>query len=123
MGFTGNGRKEKNKMKILYLTLKKEPFKVMVTGEKQVEIREKTRWMTLRLYDRNGRERKYDAVKFVNGYGKNKPYFIAKYLGFETIFGADVTYSNGFHLEVNKESWMINLGGIIESGNLKSSEA
>ncbi len=110
-------------MKLLYLTLKKEPFEVMVTGEKQVEIREKSKWMNMRLYDRNGHEKKYDAVKFVNGYGKNNPYFIAKYLSFETIFGADVTYSNEFHLEVNKESWLINLGEIIESGNLKSSEA
>jgi hypothetical protein len=106
-------------MKILQLTLKKAPFNVMVTGEKQVEIREKSRWMIMRLYDRNGSERKYDAVKFVNGYGKNRPYFIVEYLGFETIFGADITYSNGFHLKIDNEVWKIDLGKILETGNLR----
>jgi hypothetical protein len=110
---------KQNLLKILHLTLKKAPFDVMVTGEKQVEFREKSKWILLRLFNPDGSKRHYDAVKFTNGYGKKRPYFIAKYLGFETIFGADVVYSNGFRLEIHGESWMISLGEIIEIGNLR----
>jgi len=106
-------------MTTLTLTIKKAPFDVMVTGEKNFEIREKSRWMTMRLYDRNGQERKYDFVKFTNGYGKDKPYFIAEFEGFDTIFQIYTTFSNGFRLDLAGEYWRINLGEVVEAGNLR----
>jgi hypothetical protein len=106
-------------MKILQLTLKKPPFEVMVTGEKHFEIREKSRWMTMRLYDKDGYQKTYDLIKFVNGYGKNRPYFIAKYLDFCTIYCMDEAFSNGLKLKFNDEKWIIYFGEIIEIGNLE----
>ncbi len=106
-------------MKILLLTLKKEPFEVMITGEKNYEIREFTPWILTRLYERNGSRKNYDVVRFSNGYRKDSPYFIAEFKGFETIFSMQDTFSNGFHLEFHDERIKINLGVIIEMGNLK----
>jgi hypothetical protein len=106
-------------MKILHLTLKRKPFEVMITGEKFFEIREKGKWINSRLFDENGNPKVYDLIKFVNGYGKDKPYFVAEWNGFGTCCGMDNTFSNGFHLEFNDERWIIYFGKIIEKGNLK----
>lgn len=105
-------------MKILHLTLKKAPFEVMVTGEKNFEIRGKSRWMTMRLYDRDGWGKEYDLIKFTNGYGKNRPYFVAKYEGVVTVYHVHEIFSNGFRLDLDGEYWCIYLGEIIERGNL-----
>ena len=109
-------------MKVLYLTLKKAPFEVMITGEKQYEIREKGSWINSRLFNPDGSKRQYDVIKFTNGYGKNRPYFIALYLGVCEISLMNEFFSNGFQLEFYDPSnprWMINLGEILETGNLK----
>ena len=58
------------------MSLKKPPFEVMVTGEKKVEIRLVTPWMTSRLVDiKTGKDKTYDLVEFTNGYGDDKPKF------------------------------------------------
>lgn len=106
-------------MTTLTLTLKKAPFDVMITGEKDYEIREKSRWMAQRIYDQDGRKRKYDFVKFTNGYGKDKPYFIAEFNGFGMVHHIDRTFSNGFHLKIDGEYLCIILGKVVETGNLK----
>ena len=108
-------------MKILHLSLKKEPFDVMVTGEKKKEFRKYSKWIQSRLFDKDNNIKKYDLVKFVNGYGKDKPYFICK---FDSVVRADVDiyikYSNGLTIsELEKSDYVIELGEIIESGNLK----
>lgn len=105
-------------MKTLHLTLKKAPFEVMVTGEKTFEIREQSSWINTRLFYPDGTPRTYDLIKFVNGYGKDKPYFIAEYKGFDNCNGITWTFSNGFHLEFKEDRWFIYLGKIIEKGNL-----
>lgn len=70
------------KLKILHLSLKKEPFEVMVTGEKNQEFRKPTKWILSRLYNKDGTPKHYDVVKFTNGYGKDKPQFVCEYKGF-----------------------------------------
>lgn len=102
-------------MKILHLTLKKEWFDIMVTGEKTLEFRKPTDWINSRLLGN-----KYDIVKFTNGYGADKPYFIAKFIGFATakaVFDT-CTYSNGLSVRVEAGDKIINIGEIIERGNL-----
>ncbi len=106
-------------MRILYLTLKKAPFEVMVTGEKNFEIREKSKWIESRLFDEKGYMRYYDAIKFVNGYGKDKPYFMARYLGCGPGVCCGKHFSNGFYLKPQDDVWIIWLGNIIETGNLE----
>lgn len=109
-------------MKILHLTLSKKPFEVMVTGEKNEEFRVGSDWIRSRLIDKKDKWKNYDAIKFVNGYGKDKPYFICKYDGFMECY-MDVAireYSNGLKVEgIGKGDFIIYCGEIIEKGNLK----
>lgn len=64
-------------MKTLQLTIKKQWFNLILSGKKTEEYREiKEYWITrLTLYPfRGGYEmKKFDAVQFINGYGKDKP--------------------------------------------------
>src|SRR6056300_1026422 len=64
--------------KILHLTLKKSWFELMVSGEKTTEFRKPSDWIKQRLVDKE-----YELVRFVNGYGSDKPFFVAKYLGYK----------------------------------------
>ena len=94
----------------------------MVTGEKQEEFRAGSNWIRSRLVDSLDNEKEYDVIKFVNGYGKDKPYFICEYGGFMECY-MDVTkreYSNGLTIiGIGKGDFIIYCGDIIESGNLK----
>ena len=101
--------------RILHLTLKKLPFDVMITGEKRIEYRVSSKWIKSRLEDKD-----YELIKFVNGYGNDKPYFFSKYEGWEIeMFDNVINYSNGLIVESNKGTIKIKLGEIIEKGNLK----
>ena len=103
-------------MKILKLTLKKEPFDVMITGEKKNEYRNNSEWMRSRLYDQMGKKRYYDFVEFTNGYGKDRPKFTVKFKGFEKIYKVNKKYSNGlvvFYPKCKNGYFKIMLGDII----------
>lgn len=98
----------------------------MITGEKQIEYRDNTKWIFSRLYkkeiSKTGLEyftpKKYDFVKFTNGYGKDKPYFIAEF-----VFHASLThsgyekYSNGLEVLLTPGMHVIKIGRIIEKNN------
>ena len=102
-------------MKTLFLSLQKSPFEVMITGEKVKEYRKPSKWILSRLVNKT-----YDNAKFVNGYGNDKPYFIAEYINYE--FANDnyiLTYSNGLIVNVEIGDVIINLGKIIDVGNIK----
>lgn len=103
---------------ILNLTLHRSAFEVMVTGEKRLEFRKPGKWINSRLYRKDGSKKPYDLIKFVNGYGSDKPYFICKYLGFDYEYGTFV-YSNGLEVEVSND-YAIKCGEIIEVGNWKT---
>lgn len=96
--------------------LSKEPFDVMVTGEKTTEFRKPSKWILSRIEGKN-----FEVVKFVNGYGKDNPYFIAKFRGWEKeINPYEVTYSNGLRVKSDVGTIKIYIGEIIEKGNLSS---
>lgn len=104
---------------ILHLSLVKDAFDVMVTGEKPEEYRSPTRWIKVRLYAKDFSRKDYGLVKFVNGYGFDKPYFIAEFNGFEYAKIAEVKqYSNGLSVCILKGDIIIKLGKIVERGNL-----
>ena len=101
---------------ILPLTLKKEAFEVMVTGEKKMEFREPSEWIYSRICNT-----RYTHIKFVNGYGDHRPFFIVELNGWGVTGESDTEwfqYSNG--LKVSVEPWdvVIHLGNIIKTGNL-----
>ena len=108
-------------MKILYLSLKKDPFDVMVTGEKTKEYRKFSKWIKSRLFDNNGNPKIYDLVKFVNGYGSDKPYFICKFDGvIQCDNTINIEFSNGLSISgLTEDDYIIKLGKIVEVGNLK----
>lgn len=111
------------KSKVLLLNLKREPFEVMVTGEKKVEYREIKEWMRSRLFDKNGNPKQYDYVKFILGYSNDNPFFYAPFLGFEELKEVDETYSNGLHVKFNDEKYGIKLGEPIKIGNMRLEES
>ena len=99
---------------ILYLTLKKPQFQVTSIGEKKTEYRRHSAWIKSRLENRN-----YDVVKFVNGYGSDKPYFIVQFLGYQIETKSHtIKYSNGLTVNVTKGDYSITLGEIVEKGNI-----
>lgn len=100
--------------RILHLTISKMPFEVMVTGEKSTEYREPSKWILSRLQGKD-----YDLIKFVNGYGSDKPYFIAKFRGWEIETNPySVEFSNGLKVTTKKGTVKIYAGEIVERGNL-----
>lgn len=66
-------------MKVLKLTLKRQPFELMLRGAKTVEFRKPSDWIKSRLC---GKE--YNLIEFTNGYGAHRPKFFAKYEGLRT---------------------------------------
>jgi len=107
--------------KVLTLTLNKLAFDVMVTGEKGMEFRKPSKWIKSRLYNKDGSPKQYDVVKFINGYGKDKPTFICEFKGVENRFSMNETfkYSNGLTVTVEHIDIIINLGKIGITRNLK----
>lgn len=104
----------------LLLTLSKQPFEVMVDGEKNEEFRKPSNWIKSRLFDKNGNKREYDHVKFVNGYGSDKPMFCVDFIGFEIAQAKQtIKYSNGLVVVVEKGDFIIKLGSVFFKSNIK----
>lgn len=75
------------KMRTLQLTIKSKWFNLILSGEKKEEYRAiKEHWIArLTLYPFNGgyEMKKFDAVQFINGYGKDKPTATSECKGIE----------------------------------------
>jgi len=69
-------------MKILRLTLKRQWFRLIASGEKREEYRVPTPWILSRL---EGKQ--YDRIEFKNGYGANVPTMEVEYVGWDYDFG------------------------------------
>jgi len=63
--------------KILHLTLKRESFAAIVAKKKRIEYREQKPYWRKRLEGR-----KYDVIKFRNGYSPNSPEMLVEFRGF-----------------------------------------
>jgi hypothetical protein len=105
-------------MKILKLTLSKLPFEVMVTGEKKHEFRKYGAWIRARIFEPGSVPKKYDAVEFTWGYGRNRPRFTCEYLG-QTWGHKRHEYSNGLVVEADLNGIVLHLGEIISKENLE----
>lgn len=117
-------------MKTLKLTLHKQAFEVMVTGEKTMEFRKPSKWIKSRLWNLKGylfpkekttpifEPKEYDIIEFTNGYGKDKPKFTAEYKGFmENIEPFIKTYSNGLKVEIESRDIIIKIGKVLTIEN------
>ncbi len=100
-------------MNTLHLTLKKVWFDLMVSGVKRFEYRKPSNWIATRL------AKDYDVIKFVNGYGNDKPYFVCEYNGYEVSQKDNVVSYNSSNVEVEQGDYIIHLGKILETGHLR----
>jgi len=85
----------------------------MIQGIKTKEYRAPSKWIETRLIGKN-----YDLIKFVNGYGSDKPFFICEYKGYEINNKKKFAQYDNNKIEINKGDYVINLGKIIQKGNL-----
>lgn len=83
-------------MNRLHLSIYKKWFDEILLGTKKIEYRE------IKPHYKKLLKNHYDEVKFVNGYGKERPFLVIKII--KIIKG--------------KEFYEIHLGNIIETGNL-----
>jgi len=82
--------------KTIHLTLYAEYFVAILGGEKRIEYRRRTE-----RYDRMF-AKPWRRVKFVNGYGRHRPWMVVEIARFEK----------------RADEWRVHLGRVIESGNL-----
>ena len=64
--------------KILHLNLYRKYFDAIADGTKTTEYRDKTDYWKRRIEGR-----KYDIIKFRNGYAKDAPTMLVEYLGYD----------------------------------------
>jgi hypothetical protein len=95
-------------MNILFLTIKKQWFDMIKTGEKKEEYRDIKPY-----FDRKLVGKKYDAVLFQNGYAPDSPRLLIEYKGYEKK-RARPEWSGGF----DGLCYAIKLGSVIELSKL-----
>jgi len=106
-------------VRVLKLTLKRQPFDVMVTGEKREEFRLQGDWIESRLFSKDGSPREYDQIEYVNGYGSKRPRFVTDFQGFELLAcGVNRDYSNGLVIRTEEPHYVIRHSRIISTKNL-----
>lgn len=69
----------KTAMRTLRLTLKRQWFDMIASGEKPEEYREPGKWIASRV----NANKEYDVVEFANGYGPNVPRCVVEYRGYD----------------------------------------
>jgi len=85
----------------------------MLSGVKKQEYRKPSAWIKVRLENKS-----YNFVKFVNGYGNDKPFFICEYKGFEVSKNQQTVEFEGHKVNVERGDYIIQLGRVIDYGNL-----
>ena len=118
--------------KISYFTLKKEWFDLILSGEKKFEFRDNTNYWNKRfessiLKKIISKEEDF-AIIFTNGYGKNRPFIRIKCKNifkesYEVILYKKWAKHNELieiksNLITNSFYWVIELGDILETGNI-----
>lgn len=89
----------------------------MLSGEKTREYREAGGKIAQQVENQPACE--YDTIKFVNGYGRHRPWFSCDFYGYEYLTqGEEHTYSNGLTVTLPAGTLAILLGPIRASGNL-----
>jgi hypothetical protein len=105
---------------LLSLTLHRQAFDVMVTGEKKFEYRRISEWINSRLYCSGKKKRLYKYVKFFHGYISSvrptRRFFLAKYKGFRVVASAKRDYSNGLSVDCADPIYEIRIGSIYHEG-------
>lgn len=115
-------------MNTLHLTLKKQWFDMILSGEKKEEYRALSNYWCNRFCDKNWQsfeieifihclnysKLNFKTIVFTNGYGKNKPQIVVEYAGI------DVREGNlKWGAEFGTTYFVIKIGKIIATKNIK----
>ena len=85
----------------------------MVEGTKTQEYRKPSNWIKSRL-----EKKEYQFIKFVNGYGNDKPFFVCEYKGYKIAEKSQIAEFDGHQVNIEIGDYIIDLGKVIDSGNL-----
>lgn len=96
------------KTSFLHLTLKKEWFDLIASGEKKEEYREIKSYWLKRFTDQGSSFRHWDIVAFRNGYAKESPIIYCVFKGIEIGTG-----NPKWGAEPNKDYFIIKLGKLL----------
>lgn len=104
--------------KTLHLTLKKEWFEMIASGEKKEEYRELKEYWRNRLWEfpkvPSNNARHFDTIIFRNGYGKNAPEMEVE------CEGISIGYGKGkWGAEPNVKYYIISLGSVLYTKNYR----
>lgn len=103
----------------LKLTLKKEWFDLIASGEKVFEYREyKPHWISRLLVGGKGGMKDFNEVHFTNGYGNDKHFLRCEFIGMGIIKGENCEPENNEPIDTNKTYFVIGLGSILETRNV-----
>jgi hypothetical protein len=103
--------------RVLHLTLERKWFDLIAQGKKTSEYREyKDHWKS-RLVSAGKGFRKFDEVRFVNGYGSDRPFMRVEFVDTRLHIGHRCRPQNGEIMEPYKHYFVIYLGRILEIGN------
>ena len=94
-------------LRTLRLTLKKQWFDMIASGEKREEYRAPSKWILSRLQGKT-----YDVIEFTHGYGRQAPRIIVEYRGHSTGTGKPEWGGTG------QEVIIIHLGNILSRHNI-----
>ena len=72
-------------VRVLHLTLKRQWFDMIASGEKTIEYREIKDYWTNRFYTKTSAIQ-FDEIHFRNGYKKDAPFMRVKWLGIGTSY-------------------------------------
>ena len=97
----------------LQLTLKRHWFLLMLSGKKKIEIRKPSEWIKSRLENRD-----YRSIRFINGYGNDKPYFVCKYKSYKIATKRQLLTFDDKEVKIEVGDYLIYLGEIADKGNL-----
>ena len=97
----------------LKLTLKRPWFLLMLSRKKKIEIRKPSDWIKSRLVNRD-----YRKIRFTNGYGNEKPYFVCEYNSYEIATRKQIINFDNKEVIIEVGDYIIHLGKITDKGNL-----
>lgn len=103
--------------KLLHLTLNKKWFDMILSGEKTEEYREiKPYWTRRFTYKSNipNAFKFFDKVRFVNGYGADKPAFVAELNGI--VIGSG---KSEWGADPGEQYYVLEIGRILHKENIK----
>ncbi len=109
--------KENKKLKVLRLPINNKYFEQIRSGKKVIDYRESKPYWKNRLVEKTTQEfKKFDLIEIKNGYSKNAPLIIAKYLATKH----DKTPKDLKHIIKTDFCYSIQIGKIIyDSNNIK----